>query len=319
MPGVSVIIPCYNGEHFVANAIDSALSQTYEDLEVIVVDDHSKDQSCAVIAKAAAKDPRVVPIYLDRNQGPSGARNAGLDSATGTWVALLDSDDLYKPERLHEMVRAAETANADFLIDNLIIKNIDQDQLGEMAFDIVPPNQSLSIDRRFFFDHLWMHRKGVYDLGYSKPLISKAFLDKNNLRYDEAFRLGEDIQLYTRAILRGARFSIIGNGYYIYQQRAGSLTTEGMPNIAVLVNIANKLLVNEYRLMNSLERSILKSRRNRFQRLINWRHIRLMRIERRWRDVLSFAILHPLAAYDLLSESLKWHFKTKKLNQIKHK
>ena len=101
---ISVVIPCYNGAAYVREALDSVLAQTQPVLEVLVIDDGSTDDSAA-IAEAYGAPVRVI---RQANQGESVARNRGLDEAKGEWVAFLDADDLWKPEKL-----AAQLAVAD--------------------------------------------------------------------------------------------------------------------------------------------------------------------------------------------------------------
>ncbi|MHC4950844.1 MAG: glycosyltransferase [Planctomycetota bacterium] len=110
MPVVSVIIPTYNRRNLLSEAIESVLSQTLADFEVIVIDDGSTDGTDEAVK--AIDDPRIRYYYKD-NGGVSSARNAGLDKATGQYIAFLDSDDLYKPEYLKTMVSALEN-NPDY-------------------------------------------------------------------------------------------------------------------------------------------------------------------------------------------------------------
>src|SRR6056297_2562084 len=98
---VSVVIPCYNGQDFVREAIESALGQTTKPLEILVVDDGSTDQSADVIRQF----PHPVRLIQQVNQGESVARNLGLDQARGDWVAFLDADDVWQPTKLEEQLR----------------------------------------------------------------------------------------------------------------------------------------------------------------------------------------------------------------------
>lgn len=97
MPTVSVVMPVYNVERYLAAAIDSVLAQTFTDLELILVDDGSTDGSSALCA--AYTDPRV-RVIRQANRGLPGARNTGIRAATGAYIAILDSDDLWHPEKL---------------------------------------------------------------------------------------------------------------------------------------------------------------------------------------------------------------------------
>lgn len=104
-PKVSVIIPTYNRASKVRNAIDSALGQTFSDLEVIVVDDGSSDDTCKILQEGYGDRIR---FFTQANQGASAARNKGLAEARGEWIALLDSDDLWEKEKLEWQFKALE-------------------------------------------------------------------------------------------------------------------------------------------------------------------------------------------------------------------
>jgi glycosyltransferase involved in cell wall biosynthesis len=95
---VSVVIPAWRAEHFVGAAIASARAQTLADIEIIVVNDCSPDDTAGAIARAGAGDPRVRAIDLPVNRGPSGARNRGFEAAQGEWIAVLDADDAMAPD-----------------------------------------------------------------------------------------------------------------------------------------------------------------------------------------------------------------------------
>jgi glycosyltransferase involved in cell wall biosynthesis len=97
-PTFSVVIPCYNREHFIRETIESALQQTYPPLEIIVVDDGSSDRSATVIRETISPVP--ILYHHQSNQGPSAARNLGASLGRGEWVAFLDSDDLWYPNKL---------------------------------------------------------------------------------------------------------------------------------------------------------------------------------------------------------------------------
>jgi glycosyltransferase involved in cell wall biosynthesis len=104
IPKVSVIMPCYNHAHFVGESVAAILGQTFKDLELIVVDDKSKDDSVALVQALATKDARLKLIVHEQNQGASRSRNDGLRAASGEFVAFCDADDLWKPDKLERQI-----------------------------------------------------------------------------------------------------------------------------------------------------------------------------------------------------------------------
>ena len=122
---VSVVIPAWRAEHFVGAAIASARAQTLADIEIIVVNDCSPDDTAGAIARAGAGDPRVRAIDLPVNWGPSGAGNRGFEAAQGEWIAVLDADDAMAPDRLERLVSFAEARGLDIAADDLRL--VDQD------------------------------------------------------------------------------------------------------------------------------------------------------------------------------------------------
>ncbi|MGW1910558.1 bifunctional glycosyltransferase/CDP-glycerol:glycerophosphate glycerophosphotransferase [Streptomyces sp. NPDC002076] len=117
MPRFSVIVPAYKVQAYLSECLDSVLSQSYPDLELIAVDDCSPDACGAIIDEYAARDARVRPVHLAENQGLGRARNAGLAEATGDYLVFLDSDDTLTPDALRSMAdRIKESGEPDVLV-----------------------------------------------------------------------------------------------------------------------------------------------------------------------------------------------------------
>jgi glycosyltransferase involved in cell wall biosynthesis len=108
LPLVSVVIPAYNAEPFLAGAVDSILRQTYPHFEIVVIDDASTDGTWAVAQRLASMDPRIRTYRNDRNLGIAGNRNRGVTLARGKYLAWQDADDLSMPSRLEKQVRLLE-------------------------------------------------------------------------------------------------------------------------------------------------------------------------------------------------------------------
>ena len=107
-PLITVVMPNYNGNRFVEQAIDSVLSQTYQNFELLVVDDCSTDDSLQLIRRKAQGDSRISIIALEKNSGVANARNVGIKEAKGEYIALLDNDDLWTSDKLERQLAIAK-------------------------------------------------------------------------------------------------------------------------------------------------------------------------------------------------------------------
>lgn len=96
---VSIIMPSYGSEKFISKSIDSVLLQTYDNWELIIIDDCSPDESNKIIKEYLSKDSRIKFVKLEKNSGAAVARNKGIEIAKGRFIAFLDSDDLWLPEK----------------------------------------------------------------------------------------------------------------------------------------------------------------------------------------------------------------------------
>lgn len=120
---ISVVMPNYNGYRFVEQAIDSVLSQTYKNFELLVVDDHSKDDSLSLIQQKAQSDNRIRVIALEHNAGVANARNVGIKEAKGEYIALLDNDDLWTEDKLERQLLIAQKAQISFTAPMILLMN----------------------------------------------------------------------------------------------------------------------------------------------------------------------------------------------------
>lgn len=112
-PLISVVMPVYNAERFVAQAIESVLAQTYRNLELILVDDCSTDHSLSILQYYAQKDTRIHVLANEQNSGVANTRNTGIQAANGTYIALLDSDDCWHETKLEKQISRMMSMNAD--------------------------------------------------------------------------------------------------------------------------------------------------------------------------------------------------------------
>lgn len=218
-PDVSVIIAAYNTADTIRQAIRSALAQQGVTVEVIVADDCSTDATRAIVS--ALDDPAVRLVALDRNRGPGGARNAGFAEARGRWIAVLDADDTMRPERLLRMITAGERENAALVVDNLDVLHLDGGIETMFPDDLLVRTPRLGLPD--FIDSNRIFRS-THNFGYMKPVFRRAFLEDNDLAYDEALRIGEDYLLFASALAAGGRCAVTPAAGYVYHIREGSIS-----------------------------------------------------------------------------------------------
>jgi succinoglycan biosynthesis protein ExoO len=220
----SVIIPAYNTADYIAQAIDSALNQTLENIEVIVVDDASTDRTVEIVQ--SFREPRLKLLVNQHNLGAGGARNRALNAATGKWLAVLDSDDWYAAERLEKLVSLAETNQADVIADNLyLIEDGHASPWGTLiggSGQIIESVKQISATE--FVKSDIEGRVGLR-LGFSKPLFKREFLVKHEIKYDETIKVTQDFWLDMDCFLHGARFFLVPEAFYYYRSRPGSLVS----------------------------------------------------------------------------------------------
>src|SRR5690606_29758634 len=131
---VSIITPLHNGERFIAETVESVLSQTYLDWEMIIVDDYSQDEGVKIVKSYARKDFRIKLIQNKVNQGPAVCRNTAIRESKGEYIAFLDSDDLWTKDKLERQVTFMESHGCPFTFthydqiseDGKFLKNVDQ-------------------------------------------------------------------------------------------------------------------------------------------------------------------------------------------------
>lgn len=136
-PLVSIIMPNYNGARFLAGTIESVLSQTYKNWELLVVDDGSTDHSKKIVDEYSAKDIRIRNLsttFKKVARGPGAARNTGIDQAQGRYIAFLDSDDKWRPTKLQEQIQFMTEKNAPFAFGWYDVINEKDEIVGERRF-----------------------------------------------------------------------------------------------------------------------------------------------------------------------------------------
>lgn len=226
---VSVIVPVYQVEAYLARCIDSILAQTFSDYELILVDDGTKDGCPAIMQAYADRDGRIRQVHK-ANGGLSSARNAGLDIACGEYVAFVDADDYIAPTLLEDAVRAADAADAEQALFNYRLVVEGQEQGAYLDF----PDETIDVDRlglaNYFYRYWMPYRHGQE--AWSK-LYRRSVIEENGLRFapnDEIF--AEDTLFSAMFLMHTHRIAALSTPYVSYVQRGDSLMGMKKPQLA---------------------------------------------------------------------------------------
>ncbi len=187
MPLVSVIMPCCNAEKTLEAAVESVVLQTYPHWELLLLDDGSADGTAAIAGRLAQKDARIHFYRNPRNMGAAGTRNRGIELAAGEWIAFLDSDDLWRSEKLEKQLRKAEEQNVPMVYASYALFTA---AVGD-GTDYIAPAQ-------VGYDALL--RENV--IGCSTVMLHREFLGEH--RFSPAF-YHEDYALWLELLRGGCR------------------------------------------------------------------------------------------------------------------
>lgn len=217
-PLVSIVMANFRGARWVEASIRSVLEQSHPNLELLLADDASDDDSVAIAQAIAAGDPRVRVLPSPRNQGPAATRNRALDAARGDWIAIVDSDDVIHPDRLQRLLDVAGATGADLVADDLVHFGAAERRTLLQSLELIQPRH---LDAAQFMRSNGADRS-LPGYGYIKPLMSRKIL--GNRRYDTSLQIGEDFDLVMRMLIDGASLVVIPDPLYAYRRHASSIS-----------------------------------------------------------------------------------------------
>lgn len=208
----SIIIPCYKVEQYLHQCVDSVLAQTYEDYEVILVDDGSPDNSPAICDEYGKKTDKVKVIHKP-NGGLSDARNAGLDVARGEFVLFLDSDDWWDDkEALHKIDTCIKKTGADIIIFGM-----------KKYFSLEKSYGDVRIPKK------------------CDKVVRRTLIEKDNQRFVKR-QLSEDIEWCCKLLLKDSQIDVLEEAFYVYRQQVSTSITAnvGTKNINSILDVINR-------------------------------------------------------------------------------
>ena len=182
---ISIIIPTFNREHLIQKAVESVLDQSYTDIEVIVIDDGSTDNTEEKVR--LIEDERVRYLKLNNNGGACRARNKGAEIARGEYLAFQDSDDIWHKDKLEKQIRFLEQRNYDFTFCGMT-----RIMLGDEKKRYYYPNEDIDESKSIFYQLLYLNRVGTQTIFCKRQCFEK-------IRFDESLKRFQDWDLALQA------------------------------------------------------------------------------------------------------------------------
>jgi glycosyltransferase involved in cell wall biosynthesis len=212
-PKVSVVLPVHNCEHFVAQAVESILSQSYRDLELVAIDDGSRDGSLAILRSFT--DPRLVILVNETNLGLIKTLNKGFAAARGQYLARMDADDIAHPDRLSVQISRLES-NPDLGGISCLPHQMDESGRNFRRSHLYETTTTAAIEFVLAFENPVLH-PGI--------VLRREAMDGLSYRDEIEVRHVEDYDLWARMVLAGHRIESIAVPLLLFRMNAGSVTS----------------------------------------------------------------------------------------------
>lgn len=260
---VSVIVPVYNAENYLGYCLNSIVSQTYQQIEIILINDGSTDNSLAICQNYALVDDRISIITVENN-GVSNARNVGLDAAKGEYIQFIDSDDVIKSNMIEQTVQMMEAYQKDVVVSSFEMITLGQNDadMNKISFSCNIMGGECVLTREKFFKKmafiLW--RTSLLECSWNK-LFRRSIIQENNIRFPKELTLGEDFcfNMDYFQYVNGAVFT--NKVYYYYMQvNKGALTrkyrADLFDNQMYLIQRFHKLLKNNIKISHEEKKEL---------------------------------------------------------------
>lgn len=219
MTKVSVIVPVYNGEQFLREAVQSIRNQTMKDIEIILINDQSKDNSGELCDQLQSEDQRIKVIHLEENQGICGARNAGLRQATGKYVVFCDNDDFFLTRLVEDNYLLAEEHQADMV--KFGRKLIDVDSNGKVLREKETPLNQLSVyNLNNKYNHYFEIKSKGLLMNVWNGLYKLSVIKEQTIWFNEFMRYGSEDADFSYRFFKVANTIVVNpQAYYVHYRR----------------------------------------------------------------------------------------------------
>ena len=231
---ISIVVPIYNSAAYLEECVDSLINQTYRDIEIILVDDGSTDDSSLICDKLEKRDNRVIVIHKE-NGGNNSARKAGTNAATGEFILYVDSDDWIDNNTCEVVLKQALNDNADVV--RFALQREYPNGRTKTAKDNLKEGLYTQEDSTYLYENL-IYNNNISGTNNSQcTQLTRTYIFKQNYQMlDDSVQYGEDYACVIMSILNASRVLITHDVYYHYRMREGSITHKSNPNYYTQIN-----------------------------------------------------------------------------------
>lgn len=315
----SVIIPIYKVEQFLHQCVDSVLAQTFEDYEIILVDDGSPDGCPAICDKYANIDSRIKVIHKP-NGGLSDARNAGLDMAQGEYVLFLDSDDWWDDkDALRKTDASLKESGADIIIIGMKKYFSQEHRFGDVRTPQKCDKENSTLSHAQAMQQYM--RSNIFVACACDKVVRRSLIEKDNQQFVK-HQLSEDIEWCCKLLLKNPRIDVLEEAFYVYRQQvATSITANvGVNNIKSILDVINRyakrnatepllhfianqyvLLITNFMRLNKADQKPLEAEVKKFWWLLQYN----------WYPYTRLVSKVKFLGYDITKKLLRFYYKQK--------
>lgn len=243
---ISIIVPVYNASKVLERCVSSICNQDYKNIEIILVNDGSKDNSLEIANKLASKDNRI-KVITQENGGVSSARNTGIKNSKGTYIGFVDADDWIGKNMYSSMYSTLKQKESDLVLCNYT-------QVYDKKF--VKRDEFIDIDKsshrlkELILTHIISRRENNIMGTCWRMLVSKEILINHNIDFDLGVRMSEDMMFMIKCVDKSQRVTLDSIDEYYYWMNQNSATAKYIPNIwedmMILIDWCNQNLYNSY-------------------------------------------------------------------------
>jgi len=246
-PNISVIMPVYNGEPFLVEAIESILNQTYLNFEFIISYDDSTDKSLEIINKYNSIDPRII-VLKGAKRGLVKSLNDAIKISNGKYIARMDADDISLPQRFQKQLELMENENLDICGCHYLLIN----EEGKYLDTVLTPIEN---------NTLLLHLAIGVPFAHGSVMFRKDFMSTNNLEYGQDIKFSEDKALWIEMYKTSAKFSNVNDILFKYREFSESLSKKGKNKVRIdddllKADILKYCYGDLFKIVNSLALSI---------------------------------------------------------------